>query len=181
MLISLSHIPSWFPSTLSHTSIAQLIPQQQCSFVSYRWSPDRHSEGHITLSNLTLKSTNDCLKHHAIYSSMHTKLSQIPSAPCTFICKWMPGPHDPRSPWPLGVQLFQVSCLIITGRTSKDRCIYTISTVALILCGQSYGLVNPCHSCWAHMLPHLIKSHQESVKDHFLTSFMCCFRISPGG
>ena len=95
MLISLSHIPSWFPSTSSHTSIAQLIPQQQCSFVSYRWSPDRHSEGHITLSNLTLKSTYEwSLKHHAIYSFMHTKLSEIPSAPCTFICKWMPGPHD---------------------------------------------------------------------------------------
>ena len=29
------------------------------------------------------------------------------------------------------------------------------------------------------MLLHLIKSHQESVQDHFLMSFMCCFRISP--
>ena len=95
MSISISHIPSWFPSTSSHTSIAQLIPQQQCSFVSYRWSPDRHSEGHITLSNLTLKSTNDwSLKHHAIYSFMHTKLSEMPSTPCTSTCKWTPGPHD---------------------------------------------------------------------------------------
>ena len=95
MLISLSHIPSWFPSTSSHTPIAQLIPQQQCSFVSYRWSPDRHSAGHITLSKLTLKSTNDwSLKHHAIYPFMQTKLSEIPSAPYTSICKWMPSPHD---------------------------------------------------------------------------------------
>ena len=95
MLIPISHIPSWFPSISFHTPIAQLIPQQQCSFVSYRWSLDRHSEGHITLSNLTLKSTNDwSLKHHAIYSFMHTKLSEIPSTPCTSTCQGTPGPHD---------------------------------------------------------------------------------------
>ena len=62
-------------------------------FVSYRWSPDRHSEGHITLSNLTLKSTNDwSLKHHVIYSFMHTKLAKY----TLYIHVQM----NARSPWP---------------------------------------------------------------------------------